>query len=151
MRRWQTRAHGIAALKNVMDFFGAKTPDLHKLIMVSLSIENTYDPKRGWTYEGLADIAIHYKLRAAPYDWSGKESDDAFYELQRAVKHMPCLTSIKNKFSPHADHWVIIKKITGGRVFYKRPSLKIQSEKMRVTSVDAFLKRWKRRGVIVRR
>jgi hypothetical protein len=148
---WQPRACGIVALKILMDFHGAKSPNIDALISVGLGL-NAYDKLgHGWIHAGLVKIAHRYALRAEAYDLSTKDEVTALRFLKRVVRHGPCIASIYKDFDAvNMGHLIVIKRITGTHVFYNEPAAKVRSTIRRKIAIDPFLAGWKRRIIIVK-
>lgn len=145
---WSKQACGIVAVKSIMDFLGATTPPLDKLIKIGLEM-GAYDLKNGWVHDGLVKIAEHYNLQAATYNCQRQTTSDALKKLKRIA---PCITSIYKNFNPeNGGHLIVVWEIVEDRVFYSDPIATKRNKIYRRITTSDFSKGWKKCGVIIKK
>src|SRR3989344_4206093 len=145
---WKERSCGIVALKMVFDYWGTKNSTKYSSIAALIAEgaeRGAYLESVGWRHQGLAELAREHGFKSKNYDWFALSPEKAFARLRRNLTS-PVIASIHLNLHPKKEgHLVVITGIKTKRVYYNDPHSKKRSEILRDTSIEKFLKGWKRR------
>ena len=152
---WRARGCGIASLKMVLDFYGTHIL-LEELLSVGLEL-GAYREGIGWSHGGLVSIAERYGYRGYNADWGPKSSNPktapgAWDALMSELAHGPVLASVHAGFDAErpGGHIVAITGYADGLVLLNDPEQMHEREGRRALALDAFLKAFKRRYIVIR-
>jgi len=147
--KWREHACGIAALKIVLDYYGAETPPLDTLIARAAE-RGAYLEGVGWKHRELAELAGTFGLRGEAFDWAALEPEAAYQELLCFFPASPVLASIYNDFdAARGGHIVVLTGLDGDTISYADPDATERGSILRTVSKDVFLRGWKRRIVLI--
>lgn len=146
--KWQKLGCGVADLAMIINFYkpGAVVPDT--LLWEGLRAGAFIDG-RGWSHQGLVNLARPYGFEGKSYDFSNLNKSDAFSALEKILEEGPVIASVYYTFDPKSPipHLAVINGVRGDFVYYNDPA---SSGANRKISVAGFLSGWKKRIIVIR-
>lgn len=145
---WRGKGCGITSLAMVISYFKQSPVSVNSLLSEGIS-DGAYISSAGWSYNGLIQVAKAHGLTGSAYDLSGSSQSAALAQLKASLANGPVIVSVHYKFDPASTipHLVVIDSIQGNTVYYNDPAAKSGEKQI---SVDAFLKGWKKRFIVIR-
>ncbi len=149
LKDWRDRSCGIVALKMLMEFLGAETPNADTLIKEGIEA-GAYIPNVGWKHQGLVDLAVQHGLRGERFDWSGRTPGEALRNLKKLLASGPVLCSIHRDFDPErGGHLIVVTGMENRSVSYADPAAERRDEISASVPVQMFMDGWKCRGIVI--
>lgn len=150
--KWKDASCGIVSLKMVLDFWGKnKNSEIGKLIKLGLN-NKAFIPDVGWKHKELALLVRKFGLRGRNYDWFRDNPKIAFKKLLPKLKKYPVIVSIhRNLELGKSGHLVVLTGAGNKQVFYNDPDSKTRKGIKKESSLNKFLKGWKRRIIVIYR
>lgn len=160
---WQERACGIAALKMVIDFLGAKTPTLDELIRRSVSL-GAYGPS-GWIHAGLVSIASQFGVEMKREEFRSSNTVEVQELLKKGINELvisleegkPILVSgIKKWIETKKFHMMVLigfemdEGVLKGFYYHDPDAFTTTEGKDQFVTIETFKKHWRRMAIFSR-
>ncbi len=145
---WRKQGCGITSLAMIIDFYKTENVSVNTLLKQGIAI-GAYDPKAGWIYKGLINVAKKYGLEGSTHDLGSSSTKVALAELKKSLQDGPVIASVHYKFDPKSKipHLVVIDGIDNDTIYYNDPAAK--TGERQISTAD-FLKAWKKRFIVIR-
>jgi hypothetical protein len=150
---WNIRSCGAACLKMVLDFKGAKTPDLYQFVKEGNAV-GAYGP-HGWIHDKLLQIASTYGI--GMYREEKMDLDSGIRKIAENIEQdKPVIVSvIKTCLGQIKFHMVVIvgvekeEGIVNGLYFNEPESTTAEKGKDVFVRLEEFKKDWRRMAIFI--